>query len=159
MVFKKLFRIFHTFWLGFPVISYFICWLFGLEAKYFPEGHSRTVLKIEIFYIHIWLRGIFYSLSYTYTWMVKNAKFDFENFVIKPMRGRVSMCIWRMLQICFVVLKQLRVQSFHNWVYWHLTNILAFHLIILSVWKSFLFLGNFQFLEYLILKITERCDY
>ena len=115
MVFKKLFHIFRIFWLGFPVISYLKCWLFGLEAKYFPEGHSRTVLKIEIFYIHIWLRGIFYSLSYTYTWMVKNAKFDFENFVIKPMWGRVSMCIWRMLQICFVVLKQLRVQSFHNW--------------------------------------------
>ena len=112
---KNCFAFFTHFDLGFLLFHTLYVDFLDLKLNIFPKGIPGLFWKLKFFYIHIWLRGIFYSLSYTYTWMVKNAKFDFENFVIKPMRGRVSMCIWRMLQICFVVLKQLRVQSFHNW--------------------------------------------
>ena len=128
MVFKKLFRIFRILTLtSFDFVSWcliifilFICWLFGLEAKYFPTGYSRTVLKIDNF-----LRFIFDCMTwfivcpiYRYTWSKMQNSFLFWNFCYQGRMNRQEAwfeCDLTNVANFFVVLKRLRVQSFHNW--------------------------------------------
>ena len=111
VVFWKTFSLFGGYFDFFPDYSYSICWLFGLEDKYFPQGIPGLFWKLVIFTIHIWNLfswHIFFSLSYIYIylyWQKCKIRFDFENFVIN-VAWFDECCMF------VVVLKQLRCKAF-----------------------------------------------
>ena len=155
-VFQKTVFVVRMFWLFFPDYSYFICWLFGLEAKHFPTGYFRTVLKIGIFYYsYLTFDCIAYFLVcpiYILGWANMQNSFRFWKFCFNVHLLSDECCKF------VVVLKQLRCKAFTTGVL-TFDKYTCFSLDYTFDLKIILFFGNFQFLESLILKITERCDY
>ena len=112
VVFWKTFSLFGGYFDFFPDYSYSICWLFGLEDKYFPQGIPGLFWKLVIFIIHIWNLfswHIFFSLSYIYILVLAKMQNSFRFWKFCDQYR----LIWRMLHVC-CCFKATEVQSFHN---------------------------------------------